>query len=124
MAASRRRVVSMSRTCGIFSRMTGSSVSKEAAMAGRAAFLAPLMRMVPRSGLPPRMTNLSIRYLRYVSPRPIGGENLFYLEGKKNDGERLLIGRARPVEGDPSQRARPVNTEGAGEHRGIEEPPV
>jgi hypothetical protein len=29
-------------------------------MAGKAAFLAPLTRMVPSSGFPPRITNLSI----------------------------------------------------------------
>src|SRR5437016_13288065 len=50
----------MSRTCGMFSRITGSSVSRAAAIAGRAAFFAPLMRIVPRSGFPPRITNLSI----------------------------------------------------------------
>ena len=44
----------------MFSRMTGSSVSSAAAMAGSAAFFAPLIRTVPSSGLPPRMTNLSI----------------------------------------------------------------
>src|SRR6185503_5733080 len=60
MAASRRRVVSMSRTCGIFSSTTGSSVSNAAAIAGNAAFLAPLMRTVPSNGFPPRITNLSI----------------------------------------------------------------
>src|SRR6516162_5561503 len=51
----------MSRTSGMFSRMTGSSVRMEAAMAGSAAFLAPLTRIVPTNGLPPRITNLSIR---------------------------------------------------------------
>src|SRR5215471_4348757 len=50
----------MSRTWGIFSIMTGSSVSKAAAMQGSAAFLAPLMRTVPSRGLPPRMTSLSM----------------------------------------------------------------
>src|SRR5581483_11346332 len=60
IAESSLRVVSMSRTCGIFSRTTGSSVSRAAAMAGSAAFFAPLMRTVPSNGFPPRMTNLSI----------------------------------------------------------------
>ena len=55
------RVVSMSRTCGTFSRMTGSSVSRAAAIAGSAAFFAPLIRTVPSRGFPPRITNLSIR---------------------------------------------------------------
>src|SRR5512140_814078 len=50
----------MSRTCGIFSRMTGSSVRSAAAIAGSAAFFAPLTLMVPSRGLPPRMTNLSM----------------------------------------------------------------
>src|SRR6478736_2643950 len=62
LGANSLRVVSMSRTCGTFSRMTGSSVSRAAAMAGSAAFLAPLTRIVPSSGLPPRITNLSIRH--------------------------------------------------------------
>ena len=60
MAASKLRSVTMSRTWGTFSRMTGSSVSRAAAIAGRAAFLAPLTRMVPTNGLPPRITSLSI----------------------------------------------------------------
>ena len=38
----------------------GSSVSRAAAMQGSAAFFAPLTRMVPSSGSPPRMTSLSI----------------------------------------------------------------
>src|ERR1700693_3065874 len=54
------RSVSMSRTWGMFSRMTSSSVRMAAAMHGRAEFLAPETLMVPRRGLPPRTTNLSI----------------------------------------------------------------
>src|SRR3954464_4401075 len=50
----------MSRTSGIFSRVTVSSVSSAAAMQGRAEFFAPEMRTVPTSGLPPRITNLSM----------------------------------------------------------------
>src|SRR5580658_3684672 len=60
MAVRRLRVVWMSRTCGMFSKMTGSSVRRAAAMQGRAAFFAPLTRTVPRSGSPPRITNLSM----------------------------------------------------------------
>src|SRR5580704_9149797 len=60
MAASRLRSVTMSRTWGMFSRITVSSVRRAAAIAGRAAFLAPLTRIVPTSGLPPRTTSLSI----------------------------------------------------------------
>src|SRR2546423_15469330 len=60
MAASSLRVVSMSRTWGMFSRITGSCDRRGAAMQGRAPFLAPLTLIVPSSGLPPRITNLSI----------------------------------------------------------------
>src|SRR5258708_28445167 len=55
------RSVSMSRTWGMFSRMTSSSVRMAAAMQGRAEFFAPETLMVPRRGLPPRTTNLSIK---------------------------------------------------------------
>ena len=47
-------------TWGIFSRTTSSSVRMAAAMQGNAEFFAPLTRMVPSSGLPPRTTNLSM----------------------------------------------------------------
>ena len=50
----------MSRTWGMFSRVTSSSVRMAAAMQGSAEFFAPETRIVPTSGLPPRMTNLSI----------------------------------------------------------------
>src|ERR1700722_2211459 len=50
----------MSRTWGMFSRMTGWSVRSAAAMQGSAAFFAPLTRTVPSSGSPPRITNLSM----------------------------------------------------------------
>src|ERR1700710_1085643 len=56
------RSVSMSRTWGMFSRMISSSVRMAAAMQGRAEFFAPETLMVPRRGLPPRTTNLSITY--------------------------------------------------------------
>ena len=55
-----RRSVSMSRTWGMFSSVTSSSVRMAAAMHGSAEFFAPETRMVPTSGLPPRMTNLSM----------------------------------------------------------------
>src|SRR5215472_10592240 len=57
---SRLRSVCISRTSGMFSRTTGSSVRMAAAIAGSAAFFAPLTRIVPTRGLPPRTTNLSI----------------------------------------------------------------
>src|SRR3984957_12973370 len=60
MLVSSLRSVSMSRTWGMFSRMTSSSVRMAAAMQGRAEFFAPETLMVPRRGLPPRTTNLSM----------------------------------------------------------------
>src|SRR5580658_5591056 len=60
MEESKRRSVSMSCTCGMFSRVTSSSVRMAAAMQGRAEFFAPETLMVPSSGFPPRTTNLSI----------------------------------------------------------------
>src|ERR1700749_4513438 len=60
METSSLRSVSMSRTCGMFSRMTSPSVRMAAAMHGSAEFFAPETLRVPRSGLPPRITNLSI----------------------------------------------------------------
>src|SRR5580704_13997963 len=61
MLVSSLRSVSMSRTWGMFSRMTSSSVRMAAAMQGRAEFFAPETLIVPRRGFPPRTTNLSIR---------------------------------------------------------------
>src|ERR1700733_287513 len=60
METSSLRSVSMSRTCGMFSSTTSSSVRRAAAMQGRAEFFEPLTRTVPRRGLPPRITNLSM----------------------------------------------------------------
>ena len=53
----------MSRTRGTFVRTTGSRVRSAAAMAGKAAFLAPLMVTFPSSRLPPLIRNLSIAAL-------------------------------------------------------------
>src|SRR5271165_293837 len=89
MAASSLRVVSMSRTCGIFSRITGSSVSKAAAMQGSAAFLAPLIRTVPSRGLPPRITNLSISLLHLVDESPAHGVKEISVTGRIAGGARL-----------------------------------
>src|ERR1017187_10410105 len=108
MAASKLRSVTMSRTWGMFSRMTGSSVSRAAAMAGRAAFLAPLMRTVPTSGLPPRITSLSIEknpatltrrwnvgrayfILRGMSPAVAGPADAAELSGNNPDQQQALI---------------------------------
>src|ERR1035437_7847226 len=90
----------MSRTWGTFSRMTGWSVSRAAAMQGSAAFLAPLTRTVPSSGSPPRMTNLSMdeSLQGYCSGECAGG---------------LLIGRAR---------AKAINHRGHWGHRGKSPP--
>src|SRR5689334_13314912 len=56
-------MVLTSRSCGTFSRRTGSSVSNAAHMSGRAAFFAPETRTSPASGTPPSMTSLSMRLL-------------------------------------------------------------
>src|SRR6185312_14271332 len=70
METSRLRSVWMSRTSGMFSSTPGSSVRMAAAIAGRAAFFAPLTRMFPSSGLPPRITNLSIRFSGTYTAEP------------------------------------------------------
>ena len=48
-----------SRMSGTFSSTTSSSVSRQAARMGRAAFLLPLGTIVPERARPPRMTSLS-----------------------------------------------------------------
>src|SRR5215210_1938211 len=52
---------SVSRIRGTLWSVTGSSVSRQAARSGRAAFLFPAGTTVPDSGTPPSMTNLSMR---------------------------------------------------------------
>src|SRR5690606_32862305 len=54
-------MVSMSARRGTFSRMSGSSLSRQAAISGRAAFLAPPIAMRPRRGVPPTMRIRSIK---------------------------------------------------------------
>src|SRR5277367_6396565 len=66
----------MSRTWGIFSSTTSSSVRIAAAMQGSAEFFAPLTRIVPSSGLPPRITNLSMTARWCSLPRSYPG-NLY-----------------------------------------------
>ena len=53
MCASSLAMVMMSRTRGIFCSVTGSLVSSAAAIAGNAAFFAPLICTVPFSFFPP-----------------------------------------------------------------------
>ena len=53
MLAIRRDMVRMSTTFGSRRNATGSAVSRVAARAGRAAFLAPLMGMLPDRRRPP-----------------------------------------------------------------------
>ena len=66
MCASSLAMVMMSRTCGILCRCTASAVSSAAAMAGSAAFFAPLICTAPSSGLPPWILNRSICPLRAI----------------------------------------------------------
>jgi hypothetical protein len=53
-------MVPMSINAGTFDRRSGLSVSRHAAISGNAAFLAPLISIVPRSGRPPRIRMLSM----------------------------------------------------------------
>src|ERR1035437_2259844 len=61
MDARSLRSVSMSRTWGMFSRTTSSSVKMAAAMQGNAEFFAPDTWTVPTSGVPPITKNLSMK---------------------------------------------------------------
>ena len=54
-------IASVSRIRGTLCSTTCSSVSRQAASSGRAAFLLPAGTMVPDSGTPPSMTSFSIR---------------------------------------------------------------
>src|SRR5580700_11165638 len=92
----------MSRTWGMFSRMTGWSVSRAAAMQGSAAFFAPLTRTVPRSGSPPRITNLTM-----------DGSLQGYCSG--DVAAELLLGLARVR---VARIKNTINHTGQGGHRG------
>src|ERR1700679_636532 len=90
----------MSRTWGMFSRITSSSVRMAAAMQGNAEFFAPDTRMVPSSGFPPRMTNLSIRShellrFQFRTWRSIGQLLGRYIEGKYGDRRADVRARSR-----------------------------
>ena len=52
-------MVSTSRMRGTFSMVQGASARRVAARIGRAAFLLPAGRTVPRSGRPPETTNVA-----------------------------------------------------------------
>ena len=54
-------IVTISCSCGILRRRSGSAVSRDAARIGSAAFLAPEARISPWSCAPPSIRNLSIR---------------------------------------------------------------
>src|SRR5512140_1228035 len=66
----------------MFSSVTVSSVSSAAAMQGGAAFFAPETRTVPTSGLPPRITNLSMESDQTFVP----------VAGYKDKSESLWMG--------------------------------
>ena len=61
--------VSVSRIRGTLRSTSSSSVSRQAARIGRAAFLFPAAVISPESGAPPWMTNFSIGAARVTSPR-------------------------------------------------------
>src|SRR5271166_727299 len=68
-------MVPISRTSGMRFSTTGSSVSRHAAKAGSAEFLAPLTAISPSSGWPPWMRNLSILVFQGLGNSPTrGGE--------------------------------------------------
>src|ERR1700722_1709065 len=99
MELSNLRSVSMSRTWGMFSRITSSSVRMAAAMQGRAEFFAPETLMVPSSGFPPRTTNLSI-------PSSLRG---FAVESRGVDGTtaqergKVVAMRGRPEKSEATE---------------------
>src|SRR5438132_1703257 len=68
MPCSRLRIVATSRKLGTLDRCKGSAVSRLAHMMGNAAFLAPEMRISPRSGPLPVRRSLSMR--RSLQRRP------------------------------------------------------
>src|SRR5690606_25943582 len=67
-------MVAMSARCGTLDRVSVRSVSRAAAISGRAAFLAPPIGMEPSSGLPPRNRIGSINSLIHKSCRPRGSQ--------------------------------------------------
>src|ERR671935_764136 len=64
MSSSRPSMASTSRIRGTLETTTSSSVSSEAARTGKAAFLLPAGTTVPDSGVPPSITNFSMRRVR------------------------------------------------------------
>src|SRR5271169_546306 len=92
----------MSARTGTFFRVKVSDVSRDAAISGKAAFLAPPIGITPSSGTPPLMQILSIAsvaparrphrwqaaaYLLAVTP-PSG---CFYLTAKRRSSRRLAV---------------------------------
>src|ERR1700732_5104550 len=65
-------MVRRSRTLGTRCSVAGSSVSSDAARAGRAAFLAPLAHTRPTSGVGPEMWNLYMGTRLPCSPPAVG----------------------------------------------------
>src|SRR5690348_8278099 len=66
-------MVTMSRTMGMLCSASRSRVSSEAAIAGSAAFLAPLTATEPCRGLPPVMRNLSMPGFVEGAPEVVAG---------------------------------------------------
>src|SRR5690606_20259241 len=59
-----RHIEATSIKSGTFSSSSGWSLKRHAAISGRAAFLAPLISIVPRSGTPPLIRRRSIAFSR------------------------------------------------------------
>src|SRR5258708_3082289 len=97
-------VVSMSRSAGTFRSLLAPSERSVAQRIGSAAFLAPLIRTVPRSGPPPRTTMASILFgLRFLGGAhaclEFSGVALFVVLLHARDGEG--------VGGDVARDGRP-----------------
>src|SRR2546422_628641 len=101
MSSRRRSIVRRSRTGGMRSRMTGSSVRSVAASAGRAEFFEPLVGIVPLRGRPPCITNLSILFLFRF---PVGDGGTYVVAGRSEETLRLVKFDASGG-GDDAQRA-------------------
>ena len=85
-SATRSSIVATSLIAGTFLSVTGSSVSKAAAMIGRAAFLFPATRTDPWSGRPPSMTKDSIN----VSATTVSGTGLVRAGAAEATQEAIL----------------------------------
>src|SRR5688572_13913097 len=128
MSARSRPMVRMSRTSGTLVSVTALSVSRAAQTSGREAFLAPEMRTVPSSGLPPTTRICSTEpSLREVGRNGSGGTRRHHDPGYPPQvGDHALDREAfagadprdspghAPADLDEQAAAGPEQTAGAG----------